>query len=114
MAFVDDAKLVTVDGSLTGPIASGHITVRGPLINDREHARLSYYDEKDTMLQTNEATWLIMFAHYNDQLIWGLGLRRIKSWSHYGCYQHVGAFNGSCGTYCERYAQLSNERVTII
>lgn len=108
MAWVEDAKVATRDGSLTGPIVSAYIKIKGPLVEDIALPS-SYDDEEDSMQAEGSASaWLIMFSHYIYHLIWGLALRCIESGPNQGCYRRVGTFQKSCEDDDELYMRLYN------
>ncbi|RYP16163.1 hypothetical protein DL765_005300 [Monosporascus sp. GIB2] len=53
LAFVEDAKVVTVDGSATGPVESGWIKIRGPLM---EYENGAYAPDDESLPHPGKST----------------------------------------------------------
>jgi hypothetical protein len=113
MAFVEDAKVTTLDGSLTGPIVSGHIRIKGPLVEDVTLS--TRYDDEHDRLRNPASAGLVMFSLYTGNLIWGLALRQIKSGPQEGFYRRVGTFSQPYGPELhKRLFELPKQLLTII
>ncbi|PVH67871.1 HET-domain-containing protein [Cadophora sp. DSE1049] len=90
IGFVEDAEVITVDGTPTGPIKSGWIQVKGPLIE--QPGGWSDRDDEGVPLPKT-VYYLTMFELFTDQRVWGLSLKKIEEGPNEGCYERIGTFS---------------------
>ena len=89
LAFVEDVKVETLDGTATGPVKSASMQIEGPL-----RASHGYFCSDDPAQgRPNKIFYLTMFALYSDTRVWGLALRCLEGGPYKGCYERVGTFD---------------------
>ena len=89
LAFVENVKVETFDGTATGPVKSASMQIRGPL-------RASYRcfcSDDPAQVAPNNVFYLTTFNLFCDMRVWGLALRRLESGPDKGCYERIGTFD---------------------
>ena len=95
LAFVEDVKIETFDGTATGPIKSASMRIEGPL---KESSNRHLRSDDPAQVPPENIFYLAMFELYGDS-IWGLALRRKEFGPVQRCYERIGTF--SCAIYDE-------------
>ena len=91
LAFVEDVKVETFDGTATGPVKSASMQISGPL-----RASYRYFCSDDpAQVIPDKIFYLTMFGLYSDMRVWGLALRRLDFGPDKGCYERIGIFDFS-------------------
>lgn len=90
LAFVEDVKVETLDGTATGPVRSASMQIRDPL---RASHGWNFSLDDTAQGRPNKVFYLTMFEHYLDQRVWGLALRCLDVGPYQGCYERVGTFD---------------------
>ena len=76
LAFVEDIKIETFDGTATGPVKSASMLIEGPL---RESSSYRYLRPDDpAQVLPDKVFYLAMFELYCSE-VWDLALRRLES-----------------------------------
>ena len=89
LAFVENVQIETIDGTATGPVKSGLIQIKGPLV-EKYPGAFSPDDDRD--LSTEPVFYLAMFELFSCA-IWGLALRQLQSGPSKGRYERIGSFH---------------------
>lgn len=90
IGFVEDAEVITVDGTPTGRIKSGWIQVKGPLIEQP----YGYTARDDVSVPLPKTVYFLsMFEFWTDQKVWGLSLKKIEEGPNEGCYERIGTLS---------------------
>lgn len=92
LAFVEDVKVETVDGTATGPIKSASMQIKGPLTST---SYCFYRPDDPEQAIPDTVFYLTMFGLYCDMSTWGLALHRLEFGPDKGCYERVGTFKRS-------------------
>ena len=109
LAFVEDVKVETLDGTTTGPIKSASMQIKGPL----KASYPRFNSDEPTQAIPDMVSYLAMFGLYCDQRIWGLALRRLEFGPHKGCYERIGTFKVFDEDY-DRFYYAPKTLITII
>jgi hypothetical protein len=118
LSYVENVEIETTDGTLTGPIKSGRLRIRGPLLEHQRPA-ISTDDPTDYQYAFGKVYTLTMFALYCDQKVWGLALQRVEDGENEGCYKRLGTFSfsddiGGNGKVYSKYYGAPEEEITVI
>lgn len=92
LAFVEDVKVETVDGTATGPVKSASMQIEGPL---RASSYRYFCLDDPAQALPDKIFYLTMFGLYCDMSVWGLALRRLEFGPDKGCYERIGTFDYS-------------------
>ena len=116
LAFVEDAKTETIDGTPTGPVKSGFIRITGPLAEKHNYA---YEPDDEADPRPKTVFFLAMFNLFCDQKVWGLALRRLECGSNQGCYERIDTFcfyedDGLYDGLYNEFCNLPEQLITII
>ena len=90
LAFVEDVKIETLDGTATGPIKSASMQIKGPL---RASSNRYFHSDDPALVIPGKVFYLTMFELYVNMDIWGLALRRLDFGPGQGCYERIGTFD---------------------
>ena len=83
-------------------------SIEGPLT---AYVNGGYSADDESIPHPGTIFWLTIFAHYCDQEVWGLSLRRIKSGPNQGCFERVGTFRFGSE---ELYEKLYNALIQVV
>ena len=110
LAFVEDVKVETVDGSATGPVQSASMQIEGPLIalSDRH-----FRSDDPAQAIPDDIFYLTIFQLWGSLKVRGLALRRLDSGPGQGFYERIGIFEYSEED-IEKFSTAPETTITII
>ena len=108
LAFVENVKIETFDGTATGPVKSAYMQITGPLRPSHGH----YCSDDPAQMIPDKIFYLSMFRLYGD-MTWGLALCPLQVGPDKRCYERVGTFDLSDEVFYD-FSSAPETSITII
>ena len=92
VAFVENVKVETIDGTATGLVKSVSMHISGPLRASSSH---DFYSDDPAQAIPDKIFYLTMFGLYCDMSVWDLAFSRLEMGPDKGCYERISTFDFS-------------------